>query len=169
MSEYRELIIIIVVTALVFTFGGFFIGTATAGNSGSEQTQTSSSTTSADMEHDHGETPVPADTTAPTVKIELTEDEMSGYNLRLITENYKFTPGKIGSEPVANEGHAHLFINGNKVARLYSPWFHIPAEMLTAESNEITVTLNANDHSDWTVNDEHISASQLLEAEPESE
>ena len=42
---------------------------------------------------------------------------------------------------------AHLYINGEKVARLYGPWYHIA--YLEPGKNEILVTLNANNHGEY--------------------
>lgn len=63
---------------------------------------------------------------APEITIEVTKDPMDGWNVRLITENFTFTPQTVNSENVLNTGHAHLYVNDVKIARLYSPNFHIP-------------------------------------------
>ena len=49
----------------------------------------------------------------------------------------------------------HL-INGKKVARLYSHWYHIPEQV--HEINEIVITLNANSHASLTLKGRSISA-----------
>jgi hypothetical protein len=43
------------------------------------------------------------------------------------------------------EGHAHLYIDNVKRARLYGTWFHL--EDLEPGKHIIRVTLNANNHS----------------------
>ncbi len=60
-------------------------------------------------------------------------------------------------ENIMNEGHAHIYINGNK-NRVYSEWYHIEDEKLTQPINQIRATLNANDHSEYTVNSRPIEA-----------
>ncbi len=91
----------------------------------------------------------------PKVEVELTEDLKSGYNLKIITENFTFTPDKASmDDQTQNEGHAHLFINGEKIARIYSTHFHIDDSLLVEGGNEVKVTLNANDHSQWAVDGE---------------
>ncbi len=94
----------------------------------------------------------------PTVTLLATKDSKDGYNLQLVTENFTFTPENVGGAPVANEGHAHLFVNGNKVARLYGDWFSLSSSHLKEGENIIEVSLNANDHSEWTVEGQHIGA-----------
>ena len=93
----------------------------------------------------HGTLSIDQDDIIPSIKqLVLTKDPMSGWNLFIDTENFRFSPDHVGTAHVPGEGHAHLYINGQKVARLYSPWFYLPATedpML-----EIKVTLNANSH-----------------------
>ena len=81
----------------------------------------------------------------PRLAIAIHKDSLKGWNLELITENFIFTPEAAGLGPVSGEGHAHLFINGKKIARIYHNWHHLPN--LPAGSHEITVTLNANNHA----------------------
>ncbi|QIE55078.1 hypothetical protein G5B40_06180 [Pikeienuella piscinae] len=86
---------------------------------------------------------ISAGPSAPTVALELARDPVSGWNLHLVTGNFRFAPEKAGAAPVAGEGHAHLYVNGRKVSRLYGSWTHI-AEL--PPRAELRVTLNANDH-----------------------
>jgi hypothetical protein len=106
---------------------------------------------------DHIHKSIEAKSPFPSVDIKITKDVSSGYNLQLITKNFKFTPEKIGTANVMSEGHAHIYINGKKT-RLYSEWYHIDDEKLTQPINQIRVTLNANDHSEYTVNSRPVEA-----------
>jgi len=106
---------------------------------------------------DHAHKSIEAKSPFPSVDIKIIKDVSSGYNLQLITKNFKFTPEKVNTPPVMGEGHAHIYINGKKT-RLYSEWFHIDDEKLTQPINQIRVTLNANDHSEYTVNSRPIEA-----------
>lgn len=93
----------------------------------------------------------------PSVDIRVIKDAKSGYNIQLITKNFKFTPEKVNKENVMNEGHAHIYINGVK-NRVYSEWYHVEDEKLTQPINQIRATLNANDHSEYAVNSRPIEA-----------
>lgn len=84
----------------------------------------------------------------PSVSIVLHPDSMSGYNLEIKPVNFRFAPENVNGTVRPNEGHTHLLINGKKAARVYGNWFHIGLDMLAEGANEITITLNANDHSD---------------------
>lgn len=97
----------------------------------------------------HKELDVSAWPSVPRVTIAVTPDAMSGYNLEIQTENFAFAPQRASSSALPNEGHAHLMVDGKKLARVYGNWFHIPVEAVSAPgTHEIHVTLNANDHSD---------------------
>ena len=103
----------------------------------------------------------------PRLGIALHKDSMTGWNLELLTEGFEFAPASAGFDPVPGEGHAHLHINGKKIARLYSPWYHIPN--LPAGKHQITVSLHANNHSGLTVDGEPVRASAEIEVLDTSE
>jgi hypothetical protein len=73
-------------------------------------------------------------------------------------DNFRFVPEHASRAHVLGEGHAHLYINGNKVTRLYGEWYHIPA--LSPGTHKIVVTLNANSHEDLVVKGKVISNKQ---------
>lgn len=94
----------------------------------------------------------------PSIKVEAIKDMMDGYNLHFVLENYVFTPEKVNTEPISNEGHTHVYVNGVKVARVYGEWFHLSSNYLKEGEHTVEVTLNANDHSEWMYESKHISA-----------
>ncbi len=106
----------------------------------------------------------PLDGPVPSIAVSLTPDAMDGYNLLLETTNYRFTPENVDTAIVPNEGHAHLYLNGEKVARLYSRWRHLPRAMFQDGVNRLQVELNANDHSIWGLAGEPIGADVLVDA-----
>ena len=80
----------------------------------------------------------------PTIKAELQKDPISGFNLYLITSNFSFSPELAGLKHKNGTGHAHLYIDGRKIARIYNNWHHI--KEIPNGAKELTVTLNSNDH-----------------------
>jgi hypothetical protein len=98
--------------------------------------------------HQHGQ--IEADRPM-TVRLEVSPDPMSGYNLTIHTEHFTWAPQRASTEHFAGEGHAHLYINDVKIGRLYGAHHHIADYLLTDDENEITVTLNSNTHEDYTV------------------
>lgn len=61
----------------------------------------------------------------------------------------------------ANVGHAHLYLNGAKVARVYGTAFHLSD--LPEGQHTITVTLNTNDHSDLALDGRLIEDSVVVD------
>lgn len=81
------------------------------------------------------------------VKAGVAKDTMKGYNLRLVTRGFRWAPQRAGMAFRNGEGHAHLYVDGTKVTRLYGPWFYLGT--LAAGTHTIKVTLNGNDHGDY--------------------
>ena len=99
---------------------------------------------SAHAEYDHHEQiELPAHE-APTLALGLREFGHRGYALSLETTRFSFTPDHADGPHVPGKGHAHLYIDGRKIARIYSP--HHPLEPFSPESREINVILVRNDH-----------------------
>ncbi len=111
---------------------------------------------------DHASLEVDTNKPIPTVSIMAQKDTKGGFNIRVQTENYTITPDRAGAEPVQGEGHMHVFVNDVKAMRLYGEWAHLPKELFKNGENTISVTLNANDHSDWVIGGEHIEASTVV-------
>jgi hypothetical protein len=118
---------------------------------------------STDMSSMHKMIKVDPEAPVPEVVISATKDTKDGYNLYVDTKNYTFTPEAISDEVVPNEGHAHIYINGVKAARLYGDWFHLGSDLFTQEENEIRVTLNANNHDEWASEGQTIADSITVE------
>ena len=90
--------------------------------------------------------------------IEVLKETPGSYNLYVEIENWQFTPELAGQPAVANQGHAHVFIDGRKAGRMYSNWFHLGD--LTPGKHRIVVTLNSNDHQDF-VNKQNVIGAEL--------
>ncbi len=114
---------------------------------------------------DHEIVDIPDGAPVPSAAIELEADPIDGFNLFLVTANFTFTPEAVNGEPVANEGHAHLYLNGKKTARLYSPWRHLSGSLFREGVNRFEVVLNANDHSTWGLGGEPIGDEVLVYAQ----
>ena len=111
--------------------------------------------------HSHGKgITLPEGPEAPSVSINITKDKVGGWNLHAQTQNFRFAPEHASGKHIAGEGHAHIYVNGKNIARLYSAWFHIGK--LPAEGAEIRVTLNANDHRDLIVGGKPVAATIMV-------
>jgi hypothetical protein len=121
----------------------------------------------ANMDHggdDHAmlhDTPlvVPA-SKAPRLSVIVMPDPMSGYNLHVTTENFSFSPQNASRDHVPGEGHAHVYVNSQKLARLYGHWMHLDA--LPVGEVTVDVTLNTNDHRPFAVDGTNIKSSVTL-------
>jgi len=99
---------------------------------------------------------------APSLEISVMPDPASGYNLHIVTDNFTFAPEHASLDHVPGEGHAHVYVNGEKVARHYGPWLHLSA--LPAKAR-VEVTLNTNDHKMLAVDNTPLKASVMVSAE----
>ncbi|MEX0917836.1 MAG: peptidoglycan-binding domain-containing protein [Candidatus Paceibacterota bacterium] len=110
------------------------------------------------VSHDHVMIDVSEWPLIPEIEIALHKDALAGWNLEIDTEHFTFTPATVNEDNRENEGHAHIYIDGVKLARVYGHWFHIPdSAILGAGEHTVSVSLNANDHSGLTHGDEPIT------------
>ena len=110
--------------------------------------------------HDHGEMiSLPAGDSAPRLDFMVMKDAAGGWNLHIQAENFQFTPASVNQANVPGQGHAHIYVNGEKLARVYGPWFHIAS---LPDGAKVNVTLNANDHSTLAVDDVPLSLTKTL-------
>ena len=113
------------------------------------------------MDHSHDmDMAVADDGDAPSLNISVTKDPMSGWNLHVMPANFRFAPENAGKAHIDGEGHAHVYVNGTKIARLYGPWMHL-ADLPQGDTT-IEVGLYANDHRALKVNDVPINASMSV-------
>ncbi|UCC92809.1 MAG: hypothetical protein JSW25_09130 [Thermoplasmata archaeon] len=90
---------------------------------------------------------VPDGVPTPQVQVTVHEDPKAGWNVQIETENFRWAPENASTAPVMGEGHAHLYVDDHKVARLYGGWYYLGA--MEDGEHQVRVTLNANNHSDY--------------------
>ncbi len=100
--------------------------------------------------HAHSAIEVSADHAPRVTEVKVLKDPVGGYNLFVSTENFEFAPDLVNLVHADGKGHAHIYVDGVKIARIYGPAYHI--ETLTPGERKIEVTLNANDHREFAVN-----------------
>lgn len=103
--------------------------------------------------HDHGDgvhaALTEAGLPAPVLTLTLHPDGAQTRNLHIGVEHFAFDPEGVNGPHVPGRGHAHLYLNGVKIARAYGPWMQLDA--LPVGTHELRVTLNANDHTQLAV------------------
>lgn len=116
---------------------------------------------SSEETHVHKTMAIPPGQPVPTVNLDVKPDAMSGWNLQVKVANFTFAPERVNTKGVATEGHAHLYIDGKKVTRLYGPWYYLGN--LSPGQHTITVTLNGNGHEDLIYNGKPIQTTQVIQ------
>ncbi len=106
--------------------------------------------------HHHSQLDVSNLSEKPKVELTVTKDAASGWNIHAKTTNFRFAPEHVNNQHITGEGHAHLYVDGKKITRLYSEWFHLGN--LSQGSHLIKVSLNANDHSALVLNGKTVSS-----------
>lgn len=155
-TSQKELIIVMVLSLVLGVGGGFALGALTTADDSVKEETSQSDMMKDSHSHSDDEMFMVSAEEAPTLQLMVTEDAKSGYNIKLITENFTFTPDSVNKENVIGEGHAHLYVGGEKVGRLYGPDFHYNGSFEGAKT--FRATLNANDHSEYAVDGKVIDA-----------
>ena len=107
-------------------------------------------------DHSHAPIEIPANYPVPKLGINLFIDDKSGFNLHLQLADFELeAPEFAADKPISYvQGHAHLFINGQKIQPIYGKYLHLPAKLFKKGINQVMVTLNNHDH--WQ--DEFVTA-----------
>ncbi len=157
--------LIFLVIGLIFGAGLGYLVAATVGV-GHRDVAQGADTIHDHSAHDHGQGAHDHDKLteviglAPTLSLVLHPDGRQSRNLEMVVENFTFDPQAVNGAHVEGHGHAHVYVNGIKLARAYGPWLHLQA--LPIGTHDIRVTLNANDHSALAVNGTPVEATATL-------
>lgn len=107
--------------------------------------------------------PVEGDEPPPELRLQL-EPAASGATLvRLEVANFTFDPGGDAQDHVPGHGHAHLYLDGLKLQRMYTPEALIGA--LPPGEYEVRVELNSNLHMPYRNADGPVEAREKLKVE----
>jgi hypothetical protein len=96
-----------------------------------------------------------------SVVLRVEDDPLSGWNLFVDTTGFTWAPERAGREPVSGEGHAHLFVDGQKIGRIYGPVTYLAS--LDPGQHTVTVSLNGNNHAAYQIGGEPVAATTTLE------
>lgn len=119
---------------------------------------------------EHPSQPIPEQAMVPSISFKLMPDMMDGYNLILKTNHFNILPPLMGEADLLEkngaqilQGHAHLYINGEKMMRLYGENIHIPANWINRGINSITVSVNNHMHGTFTQEDREIQSTLIID------
>lgn len=126
------------------------------------------------MDHSHMPIELPEHALKIALSISVERDSMSGYNLTIHTQNYHFSPPPVDMtmmdmmsadiDPLTHSaiGHAHLYVNGDKIQRVYGKFVHLPANLFKDGINSISISLNNHGHMYWTIDDKQVIATLFI-------
>lgn len=97
---------------------------------------------------------------APSVELMVEKDRKSGWNLTIVTTNFTFAPQLVNTAHREGEGHAHLYVDGQK-QRIYCP--HVHVDGLETGRHTLRVTLNGNDHREYAVQGRVVEDTVVIE------
>lgn len=87
---------------------------------------------------------------SPEVDLTLKRGEDNTYIVVIDTDNFMWADESEEDRLRLGEGHAHIYVNGNKVASTYASEFTLPE--LDQGVHEVTVSLVAGDHREYALN-----------------
>ena len=103
---------------------------------------------------------IPAGEIIPSIRMEVALDHDAGWNVQLITNDFTFSPEHVGQAHAPGEGHIHLYVDGEKIARVYGEWHHLPE--LPAGNHYLSAILTTNDHRLYAVQGQPIQAGMVV-------
>ena len=106
---------------------------------------------------------VDAGSPAPTIMLNVLPDGPQSRNMHIMTQHFVFSAQNVNGAHVQGEGHAHVYVNGVKQPRAYSPYVHLDA--LPKGTHDVRVTLNANDHGHLAIDGAPIMAETQITIE----
>ena len=121
-----------------------------------------SSESSSAMDHgsaDHG----PIESTVPVeVDIATEWDGAGGLHISIETEGWRWAPEEVNGDNSPGAGHAHVYVDGEKVGRIYGSYHYLPS--LEPGRHEVRVALNTNEHNELTWQGRPLEASTTVTA-----
>ncbi|EAW38438.1 hypothetical protein [Lyngbya sp. PCC 8106] len=115
------------------------------------------------MNHNHEPMEIPQGQPIPTVDLVVHPDQMKGWNLEVKVSNFRFAPEQVNTDARPGEGHAHLYVNGEKITRIYGNWYYL--DTLEPGQNQLRVNLNSNDHKQLVHQGQPIEDVEVIEAD----
>ena len=103
----------------------------------------------------------------PKISLIVKKDMMAGYNVQIRTSNFKWAPNHASLTHIAGEGHAHIYVDGIKIGRVYGQWYHLNIAPLGLKAGKhiVLVNLNGNDHKPYAVKGKALEAISTITTE----
>lgn len=111
-------------------------------------------------DHDHGESSTIVSEVPISVSITAEPDGQGGVDVNIATEGFRFAPDLVDQPHASGVGHAHIYLNGVKLGRVFESHYHIAD--LEPGQNVIRVSLNSNDHSELTYDGAPVESTAIV-------
>ena len=95
-----------------------------------------------------------------SVSVTAAPDDQSGANLSIATSGLTFAPDKVDQPHVPGEGHAHVYVDGVKLGRVFANDHYISD--LDPGERTIRITLNANSHEQYAIGGHPVEATTTV-------
>jgi len=103
--------------------------------------------------------------TAPKATLDIQKDPTGGFNVQVITSNFVWRPEMASMQHVPGEGHAHVYLDGRKIMRIYNEWFHLNTYQFSTRAGEqlLSIEFVGNDHAPYTIQGLPVGAEQVVD------
>ena len=103
--------------------------------------------------------------TAPNATLDIQKDPTGGFNVQVVTTNFVWRPEMASMQHVPGEGHAHVYLDGRKIMRIYNEWFHLNTYQFSTRSGEqlLSIEFVGNDHAPYTIQGLPVGAEQIVD------
>ena len=102
---------------------------------------------------------------APQATLKLQKDPTGGFNVHVVTTNFMWRPEMASMQHVPGEGHAHVYLDGRKIMRIYNEWFHLNTYQFSTKPGEqlLSIEFVGNDHAPYTIQGVPVGAEQIVD------
>jgi hypothetical protein len=102
---------------------------------------------------------------APKATLEIKKDPTSGFNVHVVTTNFVWRPEMASMQHVPGEGHAHVYLDGRKIMRIYNEWFHLNTFQFATKAGEqlLSIEFVGNDHAPYTIQGLPVGSEQIVD------
>ena len=102
---------------------------------------------------------------SPQATLEIKKDPTGGFNVHVVTRNFVWRPEMASMKHVPGEGHAHVYLDGRKIMRIYNEWFHLNTYQFSTRSGEqlLSIEFVGNDHAPYTIQGLPVGTEQIVD------
>jgi hypothetical protein len=106
-----------------------------------------------------------AQESAPKATLDIQKDPTGGFNVQVVTSNFVWRPEMASMQHVPGEGHAHVYLDGRKIMRIYNEWFHLNTYQFSTRAGEqlLSIEFVGNDHAPYTIQGLPVGAEQVVD------